>query len=198
MKRLLSLVVMICITTISCKTIQAQQLKILTTENELAENVGTQVSVRGAVVHVCPVNGKIMKLQLSDGTMMQILPNSDDKRFHISEDEHLKTVALTFPDTDTLTYKDDEWGKKQVTISGRLFENRVSKQHIDSLYNAKILTCHINYEDCKDVNYQKKMTELGKAQASLDKTNAKLYGRMQNSGKDYVVVYTLMAEKAEF
>ena len=129
--------------------------------------------MEGIVIHVCGVDGKKMKLSTENGSIIKILPK------------------------DSLTSFDKSFFKKKVKVQGLVNELRIGKSYIDRLEKDKVLLCHIDHTPCKDSVWVRELKESGSANALSKKDTDKLMQIMEQTGKEYISVIIIVAEKVE-
>lgn len=135
--------------------------------------LGSLLTLEGDVIHVCPVNGKKMKLRLSDGEVMRVVP-IDNKPFDLAR-----------------------WNKQHVRVTGKLSDLKVSREYIADNYAEKKLLCHIDHTPCIDTEWAENHWKNGSGSRILDRDNNALQMKMLQSGKDYIQVFVITAEKIE-
>lgn len=139
--------------------------------DNIAQFIDQQVEIEGTIVHVCGVDGKKMKLKTDGGAIVKVVSLDSNARFG-----------------DTLY-------KQRIAVSGIVKESRIEKAYVDSLELAKSLLCHIDNKPCKDTAWAAKQVINGKADSLSAKNIERLRTRMAETGKNYVSVITLIADK---
>lgn len=136
----------------------------------LESEVGEKITLEGEIVHVCPIEGMKMKLRLSDGEIISVLP-IDDKSFD-----------------------KQQWDKKNVRIFGKLGETRVPRSVIVSDFKEKKLLCHIDHTPCTDTKWIENRWKDGSAVDILKRDNQALMTRMGKTQRNYIQVFSIIAE----
>jgi hypothetical protein len=132
-----------------------------------------KVEVEGLLIHVCGVDGRKMKLQTENGAILKIVP------------------------ADSLAAFDESFYKKRVRVRGIAGESRVERACIEQLEKNKALLCHIDHTPCKDSTWVNRQRASGAADSLSKRDIEKLKRRMEQTGKSYVPVITIYAEKVE-
>ena len=137
--------------------------------DELVKNiesyVGKNVSIVGEAIHVCPVKGRKLKLKTAEGNIIKVTPAPGGfEKF------------------------DKELNGKRLSITGKVFEQHVSRERIEQYAKELTLQCHIDYSACIDSEWVKGMFSAGKAEKYVEDITEKLMGKMRASGKDYVSI----------
>jgi hypothetical protein len=133
----------------------------------------TGVEVEGVIVHVCGVDGRKMKLMTENGAIIKIVPRDSSGGF------------------------DGSLYKKRVKVQGIARESRIEKSYIDRMENEKALLCHIDQTPCRDSAWVSAQREAGAADTLSKRDIAKLRSKMEETGKSYVSVVTIVAELVE-
>lgn len=166
-----------CLVFFSCRTTQEKQTIPIVTTDSLAHNLslfeGKKISIEGKIIHVCPVEGRKMKL-LGDGRQI---------------------VKIILP--DLTEHFEDSWNGKRVKVTGTVREERVSSARIDSIEAAGTLLCHIDHTPCIDSVWISNMHRYGKAEEATRRSVAYLREILEKTGKNYVPVMVLVADKVE-
>lgn len=159
----------------------------------LAEHVEESVSVRGKIVHICPVDRMKLKLMLADGTTIQVVPADGYGAFAVSEEQDGLKCSIRWPgSSDELTYC--ESGRlSDVVFSGVLVAKPINRFYADSLYYNGILNCHVNYERCLDSEWVSAMWADSSAFGLLEGTHDRLLQQIEQSENKQILVYTLKA-----
>lgn len=133
----------------------------------------TTVKTQGVIVHVCGVDAKKMKLITSNGAIIKIV----------------------FP--DSIASFDKSFVGKTVYVTGLVSEFRLIKQCIDSLDAHKSVLCHIDNNPCKDTAWIAKHKRTGKADTISKNSITNLNNKMQLTGRNYISVVSIVADKLE-
>jgi hypothetical protein len=133
----------------------------------------TKVEVEGQVVHICGVDGRKMKLMTEAGGIIKIVPK------------------------DSLDNFDESLYKQRIKVQGIAKELRIEKSYIDNLEKDRTLLCHIDHTPCKDSVWVKGQKEKGAADGMSKQDIERLRNIMKQTGKSYVSVVTIYAEKVE-
>ncbi len=158
----------------SITVIAQNEKKVFNTSFELENQIGNTITIEGEIVHVCPVDGKKMKLILNDTSVVSVLNANKSERFDPAQ-----------------------WNQTRVQITGVLACNRISAREIDSVYQQKELLCHVDNAPCLDKQWQENKWKNGTAQQSLDSKNQKLHEKMQQTGKNYIPVFSITTHNIE-
>lgn len=135
----------------------------------LEPEIGKEITLEGEIIHVCPVEGMKMKLRLSDGEIICVLP-LDDKPF-------IKA----------------QWDKKKVKIYGKLKEAQLSRNTITTNFQDKKLLCHIDHTSCIDTKWVENRWKDGSAERLLDRDNENLLQKMHKTKMNHVQVFSIIA-----
>ncbi|MFA8434352.1 MAG: hypothetical protein ACEPOZ_07525 [Marinifilaceae bacterium] len=170
-------IALIVILSVGCKNTKTNRTYTKVAADSLVAKIeqycNTPVQTEGLVVHICGVSGKKMKLQSKSGAIIKIVP------------------------ADSLSRFDRTYNKKRVRVQGVVKEFRTEKKYVDRIEKGGPLLCHIDHTPCKDIEWVKEKEESGVAEKILKRDIAKLRKQMQQTGKDYVSVVTIFAEKVE-
>jgi len=104
--------------------------------------IGKNVEIEGDVIHICPVNGKKIKLKTAQGNIIKIVPD-----------------GVAFQKFDK------SLNKQHVRVTGQVAEDRVTRERILQRAKDQIPLCHIDYLTCISVSAKytdditKKLTE---------------------------------------
>ena len=162
---------------VGCKNNQSDKTPIKVVADSLVVNIdkyrNSKVEVQGIIVHVCGVDGKKMKLKSESGRIIKIVPEDSTTRF-----------ARTF-------------NKKKIKIIGIVEENRIDKATIDRMDQSRTILYHIDKKACTDTAWINRKRKAGVAYKISKAGVEKLRQRMRESGKDYVSVVIVRAEKIE-
>jgi len=133
---------------------------------------GRLVVVDGKAAHICPVEGMKLKLKSESGNVANVVPG-DGRRFD---------AALS---------------GKAVRVTGTVEIRKVFESDLKALEADTWIPCHVDYQRCKDKAYVENLEKAGKrASASRDEIE-KVRKKMRDSGKDFVVVLTIVARTVE-
>jgi hypothetical protein len=135
--------------------------------------IDKNIETEGVIVHICGVNGQKMKLRTNNGEIIKIVPKDSLKSF------------------------DASFNKKRVKIQGIVKEFRIDKNEIDKMEKEKKLLCHIDNTPCKDSVWVNNKKKSGQADALSNQDIEKLRTMMVQTGKSYVSIITIFAEKVE-
>jgi hypothetical protein len=130
-----------------------------------------EIETEGVIVHVCGVDGKKMKLKTDKGEIIKIVTTDSTLQFNKS------------------------YNGKTVIIQGYITESKIENNLIDSLEKDKVLLCHIDNTPCKDKEWVDYQTNKGNAEALSQKDIERLRKKMLQTGKNYVSVFTIIANK---
>ena len=130
------------------------------------------VRTEGFIAHICGVNGKKMKLMSDSGEVIVILPH-DNSSFDLSLYE------------------------KRIRVYGLVKEERLGKKYIDEKEKEKALLCHVDQRSCKDIKWVREKVEAGVADSLSKKDIEKLRKKMEQQGKDYVSIVSIVCEQYE-
>jgi hypothetical protein len=155
-----------CIMLFACNRKQADKYT-----HYLEPEVGKETTLEGEIIHICPIEGKKMKLQLSDGEIICVLPTNDEPFDKI------------------------QWDHKKVRVSGLLKETQLPRATIAANYQAKKLLCHIDHTPCTDVGWIENRWKDGSAERLLDRDNEDLQKRMYDTKQNYVQVFSITANR---
>ena len=133
----------------------------------------TRVEVEGLVVHVCGVDGKKMKLMTESGAIIKIVPRDSSDSF------------------------DKSFYKKMVKVKGVAKESRIERSYVDKMERERALLCHIDNTPCKDSAWVSGQREAGAADTLSKRDVERLRSKMEQTGKSYVSVVTILAKQVE-
>jgi len=133
----------------------------------------TAVEVEGLVVHVCGVDGRKMKLMTAGGAIVKIVPRDSSARF------------------------DESFYRKRVQVRGVAKESRVERSYVDRMESEKTLLCHIDHTPCRDSTWVSGKRASGAADSLSKRDIERLRSAMERTGKSYVSVVTVVAERVE-
>ncbi|MCX5753144.1 MAG: hypothetical protein NTW97_05795 [Candidatus Krumholzibacteria bacterium] len=133
----------------------------------------TGVEVEGLVVHLCGVDGRKMKLMTAGGAIVKIVPRDSSGGF------------------------DESFYKKMVRVRGIAKESRIESSYVDRMESEKALLCHIDNTPCKDSTWVSGQRESGAADSLSKRDIGRLRSTMARTGKSYVSVVTVVAERVE-
>jgi hypothetical protein len=134
--------------------------------------VNTKVETEGYIVHVCGVDRKKMKLMSENGEVVVIIPQ----------------------DTTNFDYS---LNRKRIKVYGLVKEERLSEQYIEEKEEGKVLLCHVDRTPCKDGKWVNAKVEAGVADSLSKKDTDALRQKMEQQGKGYVSVVSIICEKYE-
>jgi len=132
--------------------------------------IGKNVEIEGDVIHICPVNGKKIKLKTANGNIIKIIP-----------------------DGANVTKFDKSLNKQHIHVTGQVSEDRVDRERILQYAKNQTLLCHIDYTRCIDGAWADQMVKSGKAQKYVDDMTKKLTDEMQRTKKNYISVVKITA-----
>jgi hypothetical protein len=135
----------------------------------LEPEVGKETTLEGEIIHVCPIEGKKMKLQLSDGEIICVLPAAGEP------------------------FAKAQWDHKKVKVTGLLQEAQLPRTTIAANYQDKKLLCHIDHTPCTDVKWMENRWKDGSAERLLERDNEDLLQRMYETKLNYVQVFSITA-----
>ena len=141
------------------------------TNNHLHSKIGKKIALEGSIIHVCPIERLKMKLKLADGEIIRVY-NSDNKPFD-----------------------KNKWDNKKVRINGKLEETKLSREKIRTNFEDKKLLCHIDYSPCIDSKWIENHWKNNTAEKLLAKENNKLLMKMEQTSRDYIQVFTIIADE---
>ena len=131
------------------------------------------VEVEGLVVHICGVDGRKMKLMTENGAIIKIVPRDSSDSF------------------------DKSFYKKTVRVRGIAKESRIESSYVDKMEREKALLCHIDNTPCRDSTWVSGQRESGAADSLSKRDIGRLRSRMEQTGRSYVSVVTIFAERVE-
>lgn len=159
----------------SCQPKQVSETPVIAADTlamQIDKYAGQEVTVEGKIVHVCPVDGSKMKLT-SNRQIIKIIPSAPNGKF------------------------ERHWNGKRIRVCGKVHEVRLSRAHLDSLYRAGSLLCHIDFSPCSDTAWVAAKHRQGKAAEIVAHYHSFFKYEMQRTGKDYISVVVLEAIKTE-
>lgn len=169
--------IVICFLLVACKTSSVKNETPLITADSLTANIenfiNRQVAVEGKIIHVCPVDGKKMKLLCDGGVILKIVSDHPGEQF-----EH-------------------SWNGKRIKVTGNVLETRLPRSYVDSIHNSRTLLCHIDHTPCSDTAWVSRKAQNGQTDQIVEETNDQLKKVMEKTGKEYISVVTLVANKVE-
>lgn len=139
----------------------------------LEPQLNSRLTLEGEVVHVCPIQGKKMKLKLDDGEIMKVTS------------------------TDGTPFEATQWNNKRVRITGKLGDLKLSRKEIADTYADKKLLCHIDHTPCIDTRWVNNRWQDGSGNDILQRDNEALQLKMRQTENNYIQVFTITAEKIE-
>ena len=131
-----------------------------------------KVRTEGYIAHVCPVNGRKMKLMSDNGEVIVIISQGSESFDH-------------------------SLNKKRISVYGLVKEKRIENPYIDEKEAEKTILCHVDRTPCKDTKWINKMIEAGEADYLVKKEIDELRGKMKKQGKGYVSVVTIVCDRYE-
>ena len=134
--------------------------------------VNKKVETEGFIAHVCSVDRRKMKLISDNGEVIVIIPQ-DTTRFDYS------------------------LNRKRVKVYGLVKEERLSEQYIAEKEEDKVLLCHVDQAPCTDKNWVNAIIEVGIADSLAQKDINTLRQKMEQQGKGYVSIVSIVCEKCE-
>ena len=149
----------------------AKNDNVILSAEGLDANIDKKICVEGIIVHICGVNGNKMKLMLADSTMVMVVPEQQIDSF-----------------------SRQQWKQKQLRICGMLHGTKLTKQYLDSMYNAQQLLCSIDYKQCTDTAWVSYQWREGNAEKILASGLIKQEKLMNKLGLNYIPLFTLTAE----
>jgi len=168
---LLTTLIMSTILSINSQNTNVEKINADSLINNIDKYSNKNIEIEGRIVHVCGVDGKKMKLKTKGGETIKII---------------LSDSTLCF---------DKVYNQKTVIIQGKITEAKLKKLLIDSLGKEKILLCHIDNSPCKDKEWVENKKNSGVADSLSEKDTERLRTKMLQTGKDYVSVFTMIADK---
>ncbi len=157
----------------SCSQKKAEKVSIETLLNSVDEYKGKLVETEGTVIHVCGVDLQKLKLKSDDGNIIKIVPMDSTKTF------------------------DKEFNHKKLRVVGIVKESRIDRSFLDKVEKEKTLLCHVDHQPCKDLAWVNSKIESGTAEKIATSDVQKLREQMAETGKDYVLVVTIIAQDFE-
>ena len=141
---------------------------------EQVENyIGRTVATEGKIVHVCSVDRKKMRLYLEGSGYIKIVSEDPDAAF------------------------DYDLNQKDVRVVGVVQEIRLGKPRIDEMERDFALLCGADKEPCIDPNRAERAREEGVLEETSKRHIATLRETLQQTGKDYISVITIVAQTVE-
>ncbi len=138
---------------------------------------GSRVSVEGVVVHVCPIDGKKMKLKGDGGGALHVENSRPEERY----DPALKD--------------------KRVVVTGLVSEKRIDEAYIDGLEKAfekeTGSVCHVDKTRCKGKLDLADEEKREKARKAFAEKMAAMRKQVRESAKGYVSVVTVQSDSVE-
>ncbi|MDR1402691.1 MAG: hypothetical protein LBJ60_03180 [Tannerellaceae bacterium] len=135
----------------------------------LNPEIGKETTLEGDIIHVCPIEGKKMKLRLADGEIICVLP------------------------ADNHPFDKGQWDRKKVRISGILQEAQLPRRAILTNYQDKKLLCHIDHSVCIDAEWVENRWKDGSAERLIERDHEDLQKRMYETKQSYVQVFSIIA-----
>lgn len=173
MKRisLLTVLLILTILSINSQNTTIEKINADSLINNIEKYSKKNIEIEGRIVHVCGVDGKKMKLKTKSGQIIKIGPLDSTLRFNKA------------------------YNQKTVIIQGKITEYKLKKLLIESLGKEKTLLCHIDNSPCKDKEWVENKKNSGIADSLSEKDMERLRAKMLETGKDYVSVFTIIADK---
>ncbi|MDR1202160.1 MAG: hypothetical protein LBL58_11125 [Tannerellaceae bacterium] len=137
----------------------------------LEPEIGKETTLEGEIIHVCPIEGMKMKLQLSDSEIICVLPATDEP------------------------FAKTQWDHKKVKVTGLLQETKLPRTTIVANYQDKKLLCHIDHSPCTDIEWVENRWKDGSAKRLLDRDNESLQERMYKTKQNYVQIFSITANQ---
>jgi hypothetical protein len=134
--------------------------------------VNKKIETAGFIAHVCPVDGKKMKLMSESGEVVVIIPH----------------------DTTSFDYS---LNRKRIKVFGLVREERLIEEYIADIEKEKTLLCHVDKRPCKDVKWVNAKIEAGVADSMSQKDTESLRQKMEKQGRGYVSIVSIVCEKYE-
>ena len=172
-QKLILLITLFCVTYSTKVFSQINKLQADSLIKNIEYYIDKSIETDGVIVHICGVNGKKMKFQTDNGEIIKIVPK------------------------DSLNSFDASFYKKRVKIQGIVKEFLTDKNYIDKMEKEKKLLCHIDNTPCIDSVWVNNKKKSGKADALSNHDIEKLRTTMEQTGKSYVPIITIFAEKVE-
>ncbi|NOU60160.1 hypothetical protein [Marinifilum caeruleilacunae] len=145
--------------------------------DQLIEDVeyfeGKRIETEGLAVHFCGAEEKKLKLKSANGSIVKVVPDNILVQFNAK----LK--------------------HKKLKLTGRVECEKIERAFVDEIAREKTLLCHIDHTPCLDKDWVKRKQETGVADSLSAAEVKSLRDKMQKSGKDYVRVVSILAEKIE-
>ena len=162
-----------CFALISCGTKQQHKNapQFSTVEN-LANHIDEIVTLKGKIVHVCSADGRKMKLVLSDGEVITVLP---------------KKQGELFSKTD--------WQSETIKVTGKLSSRTITKNEFDTVFAQQRILCHIDLTPCIDADWVDNQWENGNAENVIAAQQEKLYKQMNEKSTDYIQQFSIVADE---
>ena len=134
--------------------------------------VNKKVETEGFIAHVCGVDKKKMKLMSESGKVVVIIPQ------------------------DTASF-DYSLNRKRIKVYGLVKEERLNEQYIDQKEAEKVLLCHLDQTPCIDTEWVNAKIEAGVAGSLAKRDIDTLRQKLEQQGKGYVSVVSIVCEKYE-
>ena len=174
--RILATILLITIS-FSCNHKKLNHKFTVVAADSIVENIDkyreTKVETEGAIIHVCRVNGKKMKLKTENGEIIKVVPKDSLDSFNTS------------------------FLKKRIKVYGLVKESHIEKPYIDKMEKERTLLCHIDHTPCKDSSWVARQESAGTTDSLSKQGILKLKRKMEQTQKSYVSVITIIAEKYE-
>ena len=154
----------------SCQPKQVSETPVIAADTlamQIDKYAEQEVTVEGKIVHVCPVDGSKMKLT-SNRQIIKIIPSAPNGKF------------------------ERHWNGKRIRVRGKVHEVRLSRAHLDSLYGAGSLLCHIDFSPCSDTAWVAAKHRQGKAAEIVAHYHSFLNMRCSGQAR---IIYPLLSLK---
>ena len=177
MKNGISIIVLAAALSLGCSNALTSPVFTKVSADSLVANIDkyhdTKVEEEGLVVHICGVDGRKMKLMTEGGAIIKIVPRDSSDSF------------------------DKSFYKKMVKVQGIAKESRIERSYVDKMEREKTLLCHIDNTPCKDSTWVSGQRASGTADSLSKRDIERLRSRMEQTGKSYVSVVNIVAERVE-
>ena len=158
---------------ISCTSKQKHEnVPQFSTSENLTHYLNETVSLEGEIVHVCSADGRKMKLILSDGEVITILPEKQGELF-----------------------AKNDWHNKTIQVIGKLSARTITKHELDTVFAQQHILCHIDLTPCIDTAWVNNQWENGNAEHLIETQQQELYEQMDEKTTDYIQQFSIVATK---
>lgn len=174
MRKIYLLIALLQIMLLSCITSTNHRIKKVNADlliNNFKKYSNRNIEIEGYIIHICGVDGMKMKLRTEKGEIIKIVPFDSTLKF------------------------DKSYYHKTIRIQGKITEYKLEKHIVDSLEKEKTLLCHIDNTPCKDQKWVENQIRNGVSDSLSKKDVERLNKKMQQTGKNYISIYTIIAEK---